>query len=43
MTLTSELDLNKVVMNQKAKYLGKKSFLSKFNIHTPDRVLYLNR
>jgi len=34
MTMTSELDLNRVKMNQHVKYLGQRSFRSKVIIRT---------
>jgi len=44
MTLTVELDLDGVMANQHAKYLGQRSFSSKFvQTHTPGRLLYLDQ
>jgi len=44
LTFTFKRDLDNVKMNQKAKYLGQRSFSSKVTVqtHTPDRLLYLN-
>ena len=50
MTLTFELDLDRVKMNQQAKYLRQTSFRSKVIVqrhrytdtHTPDPVIYLD-
>jgi len=46
MTLTSELDLDRVKVNHHAKYVGQRSFRSKVIVrtarqtHTTDRLLY---
>ena len=40
MTLTYQLDLDRVKMNHHAKYLGQTSFLYRANTHTVDRLGY---
>jgi len=42
--VTFKIDLDRVRLNQRIKYLGQRSFRSQVivRIHTPDRVLYLD-
>jgi len=48
MTLTFELDLDSVMMNQRVECLGRRPFISKVIVrkytqtHTPDQLRYLD-